>query len=291
MNINKRSKPNIKIKAKYVPKLVKGADRRNKIITKNFFKTSERKQTFDKLMAEPMELLIAAFTQLTAVEGSPTHIIVHVSTRICSRIQLLRILIKIDNNKFNSLHDNKRLFNNFSELPKDLLKGLEAVNECIQEAYARFYNCSCSDVIVNGGVLRSLFECPRQGYHMDDELPTQFSMFFGLERYNHVHIATHWNEDKRKLEGKSIVKYAAGDLVICKPMLPHAGAFHSSTKFYHHRLFYSIGKLAVDVTSQRWFYEKGHKYLLHNKIGIHKEKLKCIRNIPFCDDNDYSSDV
>ena len=86
MNINKRSKPNIKIKAKYVPKLVKGADRRNKIITKNFFKTTERKQTFDKLMAEPMELLIAAFTQLTAVEGSPTHIIVHVSTRICSRI-------------------------------------------------------------------------------------------------------------------------------------------------------------------------------------------------------------
>jgi hypothetical protein len=90
--------------------------------------------------------------------------------------------------------------------------------------------------------------------------------------------------------GKERVAYKAGDLIILKPMLAHAGDAWNprvSTEV-NTRLFYSVTqKLDLSRESQRWFYERGHFYTPHKEgFGAFTRKLSTCKEYPFSYMND-----
>jgi hypothetical protein len=244
-----------------------------------------------------------AFMQLKA-GSNKTHIILKIPSIFILRRNLKAAISSV--NKCNPLQKTKkgacRLYIYFADIPSiDPCKQNEMsfFHEVIRLAYDQAYgNYEQSVATISGGVLHSKPGIGRQGFHMDDKNTESHTMFFGVSRHSSVHIADYWDTNNEILVGKQEIKYGAGDLLILRPNLPHAGAEWKPTTVtdsnrINTRLFYSVNQAPSINSDQQWFYEKGNKYEGHGipggGFGAFPKKIQN-RNFPFSLANDSCTD-
>ena len=248
-------------------------DRKNKCV---------RIERLQKVIADCVTSIQAALVD-TKIGAIKPYALVDIPRIIIKLSGLAPAIESVGKSGAQNLQLNLRQFKYLTAFAKHKLEeNLSILTNCIRQAYINVYGEFADGDDYGGraaaavvcGILHSKFGLRRQGFHIDDEYIDQHTMFFSASPESQLHIATELEVKdvvvrgetirEGELIGKELVTYKAGQLLILRPMLPHAGAEYMprKEKNVNTRLFFTVGYRDSDFASQRWIYETGNNYNL-----------------------------